>query len=129
MTKYEEMEDKKIYSILTVYQWAIAVTYESKYNNNKGEGWSVPDKTDLTNRCIDLDSDDSLASSGHSAFSWAVDGTTYICTDGEPVNKKIEPYNTYLCSIIPQIIFTLEDMHLRLGGALSVTITIQSIAT
>ena len=77
---------------------------------------------------IDMDPNDSLASSGHSDFSGAVVGITDGGTEWDTVNKITEPYNTYPCSISPHTKFTLEDIHLRLGGVSSVTMTIQFIS-
>ena len=64
---------------------------------------------------IDMDPNDSLASSGHSDFSGAVVGITDGGTEWDTVNKITEPYNTYPCSLIPHIKLTLDDKHRCIG--------------
>ena len=64
---------------------------------------------------IDMDPNDSLASSGHSDFSGAVVGITDGGTEWDTVNKITEPYNTYPCSLIPHIKLTLDYKHCCIG--------------
>ena len=68
---------------------------------------------------IDMDPNDSLASSGHSDFSGAVVGITDGGTEWDTVNKITEPYNTYHCSLIPHTKIILSNMYHFLGGVSS----------